>query len=186
MSKVILSEESLFIETEVTGDGANETTIEDAAGELSPVFVFEGFEEPGSDAGALRDFFQCDLAELALALETFSEISLGHAFYLRTSVAATQLQANTLVVKGAGFRGEPEAASSRLREARRRGARLGAGRESRRAGWQDGNACTTGRLRRIFRGAYTDHDWQMRVSKLGGGQGERPESFLIKRRHVET
>ena len=47
MSKVILSEESLFIETEVTGDGANETAIEDAAGELSPVFVFEGFEEPG-------------------------------------------------------------------------------------------------------------------------------------------
>jgi hypothetical protein len=110
MSKVILSEESLFIETEVTGDGANETAIEDAAGELSPVFVFEGFEEPGSDAGALGDFLQCDLAELALALETFPEISLGHAFYLRTSVAATQLQANTLVVKGAGFRGEPEAA----------------------------------------------------------------------------
>jgi len=103
MSKVILSEESLFIETEVTGDGANETAIEDAAGELSPVFVFEGFEEPGSDAGGLRDFFQCDLAELALALETFSEVSLGHAFYLGTSVAATQLQANTLVVKGLVF-----------------------------------------------------------------------------------
>lgn len=86
-------------------------------------------------------------------------------------------------MKWAGFRGEPEAASvacERHEGVERDSVRA----EKAGAGWQDGNACTTGRLRGIFPVAYTDEDWRMRVSKLGGGQGERPESFLIKRRHV--
>ena len=39
-----------------------------------------------------------------------------------------------------------------------------------RTGWQDGNACTIGRLRGIFLDAYTDQDWQGR----GVGTPQRP------------
>src|SRR5215471_3204596 len=79
ISNVVFGEESLFVEAEVTSDGTNEAAVENATGELRPLFVFEGFEEVRSDAGGSRDFFERDLAKLAFTLETFSEISLGHA-----------------------------------------------------------------------------------------------------------
>ena len=53
--------------------------VEDAAREFLPIFIFEGFEETGSDAGGGSDFFQRNLAQFAFPLETFSEVSPGHA-----------------------------------------------------------------------------------------------------------
>lgn len=37
--------------------------------------------------------------------------------------------------------------------------------------WREGNACTTSRLRTIFRDAYTGRDWQGQVCTLEGGMG---------------
>ena len=55
---VVFGEESLLVEAEVTSDGTNKTAIENAAGEVGPVFVFEGFEEARSNAGGESDFFE--------------------------------------------------------------------------------------------------------------------------------
>jgi hypothetical protein len=39
------------------------------------------------------------------------------------------------------------------------------------SGWRNGNACTTGGLRDILPSAYTERDWLVQVSKLGGPWG---------------
>ncbi len=75
---VIFAEERFFIETEVARDGANKPVAKDAARELRPVFVFEGFDKTGADASSFGEFVHRDFAKLALALETFTKISLGH------------------------------------------------------------------------------------------------------------
>src|SRR4029077_14369566 len=60
------------------GDGAHETTIENAARELVPVFVFQGFQKSQADARGHNDFGGRDFAQLSLALQTFPKISCGH------------------------------------------------------------------------------------------------------------
>ena len=51
-------------------------------GSLLPFLVFQGFQEAGADARGRSNLFQCDFAKLALTLQTFSEISPGHAVSL--------------------------------------------------------------------------------------------------------
>ena len=51
---------------------------EDAAGELSPIFVFQSVQEAVADARGLAQLVQGDFPEFPLALQTFAELSPGH------------------------------------------------------------------------------------------------------------
>jgi len=82
MREIVFAEESFFIEAEVARDGANKSTIEHAAGELAPILVFQGFQKAGADARGRGNLLHRDFAKLALTLQTFSEISPGHAVSL--------------------------------------------------------------------------------------------------------
>ena len=50
VGKIVLGEKGLLVEAEIAGDGANEASIENAAGQLVPVFIFEGFQEARANA----------------------------------------------------------------------------------------------------------------------------------------
>ena len=78
VGEVIFGEEIFFVEAEVAGDGADEAAVENAARQLVPIFIFEGFEKAQADAGSDNDFVGRDFAQFAFALETFSEVSPGH------------------------------------------------------------------------------------------------------------
>ena len=80
--QIVFAEKSLFIEAEVARDGANEATIEHAARELAPIFVFQGFQKARANARGCGNLLQRDFAKLALTLQTFSEISPSHAVSL--------------------------------------------------------------------------------------------------------
>ena len=67
MGKVVFGEEIFFVEAEVAGDGADEAAVENAAGELVPIFVFESFEKAQADASGDNDFIGRDFAKFALA-----------------------------------------------------------------------------------------------------------------------
>src|SRR5258707_12291154 len=49
-----------------------------SAGQLRPVFIFQGFDETRADARGLGEFVHGNFAQLALALQAFSKISPGH------------------------------------------------------------------------------------------------------------
>jgi len=66
--QIVLGKQMLFIEAEVAGNGAHEAAIEDAAGELVPIFVFERFQKAQADARGHNDFVGRNLAQFALAL----------------------------------------------------------------------------------------------------------------------
>jgi hypothetical protein len=67
-----------FVEAQITGNGANKAAIENAAGKLLPVFIFQGLQKTQADARRYNDFVGRNFAQLALALQTFPKISLGH------------------------------------------------------------------------------------------------------------
>jgi hypothetical protein len=46
----VFGDEAIFIQAEVARDGANKSAIEDPAGQLLPLFVFECFEEARRNA----------------------------------------------------------------------------------------------------------------------------------------
>src|SRR6267142_6146065 len=75
---VVFAEERFFIEAEVTCDGAHKSVAEDAAGKLFPVFIFESQQEAGADPCGFGELFHRNFAHLALALQAFAKISLGH------------------------------------------------------------------------------------------------------------
>ena len=76
--RVILAEERFFIEAQIARDGAHETVPENAAGQLAPIFILEGFDESRADARGLGEFVHRNFAQLALALQAFTEISSRH------------------------------------------------------------------------------------------------------------
>jgi len=80
--QIVFAEKSLFIEAEVARDGTNKAAIEHAAREFAPIFVFQGFQEARANARGRSNLFHRDFAKLALTLQTFSEISPGHAVSL--------------------------------------------------------------------------------------------------------
>ena len=76
--QVEFGEQILFVQAQVSGDGADESAAENAAGKLVPLFIFDGLEKLRADAGAASHFGQGHLAHFALALHLFAEITFGH------------------------------------------------------------------------------------------------------------
>jgi hypothetical protein len=66
-----------IVESDLTGVGAHETFVEDAAGKLIEVFLFEGAQHPGADFGGVGDGIERDALLLALLAKFFSERSQG-------------------------------------------------------------------------------------------------------------
>src|SRR5260370_18425752 len=77
-SKVIFAEQPLFIQAQVARDGAHKPMAKDSAGQLRPIFIFQGFDETGADARSLGEFVHGNFAQFALALQAFTKISPGH------------------------------------------------------------------------------------------------------------
>lgn len=75
----IIGDGFFFIEADLAGVGADESFIEDAAGELIEVFVFEGAQHAGADFGGVGDGIEREAALLALLAKFFSERSQGRA-----------------------------------------------------------------------------------------------------------
>jgi hypothetical protein len=63
----------VFVKADLAGVGADETFIEDAAGELVEVFVFEGAQHAGADFRGGGDGLEFDAAQLALLAKFFSK-----------------------------------------------------------------------------------------------------------------
>jgi hypothetical protein len=62
-----------FVESDLAGVGADEPFVEDAAGELIEVFVFEGAQHAGADLGGVGDGVELKSTLLALSAKFFSE-----------------------------------------------------------------------------------------------------------------
>jgi hypothetical protein len=71
----IVGDRFFFIESDLAGVGADETLVEDAAGKLVKVFVFEGAQHAGADFRGVGDGIESDAALLALFAKFFSERS---------------------------------------------------------------------------------------------------------------
>jgi hypothetical protein len=63
----------LFVKADLAGVGADETFIEDAAGELVEAFVLESAQHAGADLRGVGDGIEFDAAQLALLAKFFSE-----------------------------------------------------------------------------------------------------------------
>lgn len=66
-----------FVEADLAGVGADESLIEDAAGEQVKVFVLEGAQHAGADFCGLGDGLEIEPALFALFAKFFSEGSHG-------------------------------------------------------------------------------------------------------------
>jgi hypothetical protein len=73
----IVGDGFLFVEADLAGIGAYETLIEDAAGKLVEVFVFEGAQHARADLGGIGDGVERDAALLALFAKFISKRSQG-------------------------------------------------------------------------------------------------------------
>ena len=79
VSEIVLRQQTLFVEPEVTRDSAHKSAIKNAAGQLFPVLAFKRFEKTRRDARRDRHFVEGHFAQLALALQKFAETSFVHA-----------------------------------------------------------------------------------------------------------
>jgi len=75
-----------FAEANLAGVSADETLVEDAAGKLIEVFVFEGTQHAGADFGGIGDGFEIEAAQLTLLAKFVSERSQGGGSGGRVSV----------------------------------------------------------------------------------------------------
>ena len=66
-----------FVESDLTGVSAHETFVEDAAGKLVEVFLFEGAQHASADFGGAGDGIEADALLLALLAKFFSECTQG-------------------------------------------------------------------------------------------------------------
>ena len=73
----IVSYGFFFVESDLTGVGAHETFVEDAAGKLVEVLLFEGAEHAGADFGGAGDGVEPNALLLALLAKFFSERTHG-------------------------------------------------------------------------------------------------------------
>ena len=64
-----------FVESDLAGEGADETFVEDAAGKLVEVFVFQRAQHAGADLCGVGDGVELEPALLALLAKFFSEDS---------------------------------------------------------------------------------------------------------------
>jgi len=81
-SREIVGYRFFLVKPDLAGVGADETFIEDAAGELVEVFVFEGAQHAGADFRGVGDGIEFDAAQLPLLAKFFSE---GAHHWLRYS-----------------------------------------------------------------------------------------------------
>ncbi len=70
----------VFVDAQIMGVSADKAFVEDAAGKLVELFLFQGLQAAAGDLGGLGDFLQRDAAHLTLALQAFAEgaHSCGH------------------------------------------------------------------------------------------------------------
>ena len=66
-----------FVEPDLAGVGADKTFVENAAGKLVEVLVFEGAQHAGADFGGVGDGIESDALLLALLAKFFSECTQG-------------------------------------------------------------------------------------------------------------
>jgi len=66
-----------FVKPDLAGVGAYKPFIEDAAGKLVKVLVFEGAEHAGADFGGIGDGIELDAPQLALLTKFFPERTQG-------------------------------------------------------------------------------------------------------------
>ena len=72
-SDQVVGDGLIFVQVQAAGVGTNETFIEDAAGELIEVVLFESDQHTSADLGGGRDFFQRDATLLALLFQSDAE-----------------------------------------------------------------------------------------------------------------
>ena len=75
---VIFAEQRLFIQPEITGNGADKAATENSTGKFAPVFVFQSFEKSLRNSCGLGELIQRNFAHLALALQSLPKTALGH------------------------------------------------------------------------------------------------------------
>lgn len=68
-----------FVEPDLAGVGADKTFVENAAGKLVEVLVFEGAQHAGADLGGVGDGIESDALLLTLLAKFFSECTQGLA-----------------------------------------------------------------------------------------------------------
>jgi len=78
-----------FIEADLAGVGADESLVENAAGELVKVFVLEGTQHAGADFCGLGDGLEIEPALFALFAKFFSKRSHG---WLRRRVGSVRIE----------------------------------------------------------------------------------------------
>jgi hypothetical protein len=66
-----------LVESDLTGVGAHEAFVEDAAGKLVEVFLFEGAQHADADFCGVGDGIEPDTLPLALLTKFFSERTQG-------------------------------------------------------------------------------------------------------------
>jgi hypothetical protein len=69
----IVGHRFFLIKADLAGVGADETFVENAAGELIEAFVFEGAQHAGADFRGVGDGIEFDAAQLALLAKFFSK-----------------------------------------------------------------------------------------------------------------
>ena len=69
----VIGDGVFVVEAEVFGVGANEAFVEDAAGELVEVFVFDSLKHPRTDLGDVGNVIERDMFLLAFFAEFISE-----------------------------------------------------------------------------------------------------------------
>lgn len=73
----IVGDGFFVVEAEMLGVGPNESFIEDAAGKLIEVFLFDGLEHAGADLGNVGDVIEREIFFLARLAEFVSELAHG-------------------------------------------------------------------------------------------------------------
>jgi hypothetical protein len=73
----IVGQGFFFVQSDLAGIGAHEAFVEDAAGKLIEVFVFECAQHAGADFSGVGDGIEREVTLLALFAKFFSERSQG-------------------------------------------------------------------------------------------------------------
>ena len=76
----IFRDNVFFVETQVMSNGPDKAPVEDAAGKLIPLFIFDGLKKTSGDARRGRNLIERHAAHFALALQIVAKSPFGHFF----------------------------------------------------------------------------------------------------------